>query len=296
MIALATDYNGESRNTGAIKKTLERIARAGIGHIHWCHEWTGSYLYSRYEMTQIKDWLDEWGLKTRGVHASSGEGRNHYRTAEEFVNERSDLKDYVSANENNRRAGVELVQNRIDLARELDAGEIALHLHLPFRIFEHDSDFKQRFYTQAFKSFDDLRPYAEKNGIRICIENLSDSPESCQIEMFDRLFDRYSADFLGLCFDTGHGNITGGGDGLAIVRRFRDRFFIPHIHDNHGTADSHQIPMTGTFNWEGFAEIIIRSPCKTPYLFELNMRGEEDLFFKQVLEADEQFHALIRRK
>ena len=60
---MLTDYRGESRNSVDIKNALTRIAQAGFSHVHWCHEYTGSYLYSVHEMLQIKEWCDEQGLK-----------------------------------------------------------------------------------------------------------------------------------------------------------------------------------------------------------------------------------------
>jgi sugar phosphate isomerase/epimerase len=309
VFALATDYGGESRNTEKIRRTLRGIAEAGFSHVHWCHEWRGGYLYSVYEMQQLKEWLDGLGLKTKGVHASSGEIRSYFATLSEYESGRENLKDYLSPNEYNRRAGVELVKNRVDLAVELGTGEIVLHLHLPFRIFEADRDFREAFYAVVFRSFDELAGYCLERGIKICIENLPDCPEHHQIEMFDRLFERYKPDFMGLCFDTGHGNITSG-NCLEFAVRYIDRLFITHIHDNHGLAqgshqdlvqlvvnsDEHLIPFEGTFNWEGFAETLAKSPYELPYLMEITMRDSgETVFFRKVLEAGRRFHMMAGR-
>jgi sugar phosphate isomerase/epimerase len=309
MFALATDYRGESRNTEKIRRTLASIAEAGFGHIHWCHEWRGGYLYSFHEMRQLKTWLDEMGLKVKGIHASSGETRSQYATVDEFESGRENLKDYVSPNEYNRLAGVELIKNRVDLAGELETGEIVLHLPLPFRIFETDPVFKEKFQAVVFKSFDELTDYCLERKVKICIENLPDIPEHHQIEMFDRLFERYGSDFMGLCFDSGHGNIMSK-NCFEFARRYIERLFIVHLHDNHGAPsesyqaepfpvknlDEHRIPFEGTFDWEGFAEILAKSPYELPYLFEITMRdGDETVFFGKVLEAARRFHALVSR-
>jgi sugar phosphate isomerase/epimerase len=305
MFALATDYRGESRNTEKIRRTLSSIAGAGFSHIHWCHEWRGGYLYSVYEMRQLREWLDERGLKTKGVHASSGEIHSHYTSVAEYNTERENLKDYTSENECSRLAGVELIRNRVDLARELETGEIVLHLPLPFKIFEADSFFKERFFAGAFRSFDELKPYCLERKVRICIENLPGCPEHHQREMFDRLFERYDPDFMGLCFDTGHGNLHSK-NCLDLARRYLQRLFIAHIHDNHGAfpapgaassvrdLDEHRIPFEGTFNWQGFAELLAGSPYQLPYLMELNMGdADEAVFFRKALEAGRRLHAMV---
>jgi sugar phosphate isomerase/epimerase len=295
MFAVATDYNGESRNTERIRQTLLSIAGAGFSSIHWCHEWKGPYLYSFHEMRQIKKWLDDLGLQTKGVHASSGEIRSQYAAPRDFEGERENLKDYVSPNEYNRLAGVELIKNRIDLAGELGTGEIVLHLPLPYRIFESDGSFKEAFYAAVFRSFDELKGYCREKRVRIGIENLPDCPERLQTELFDRLFARYEGSYMGICFDTGHGNITSR-DCLYFARRYTERLFIVHIHDNHGTSDEHLVPFQGTFNWEGFAEILTNSPYETPYLFEITMRDrDEKVFFQKVLESGRKFRALAER-
>jgi sugar phosphate isomerase/epimerase len=96
-------------------------------------------------------------------------------------------------------------------------------------------------------------------------------------------------------FDTGHGNI-GSYDCLHFARRYTERLFIAHIHDNHGTGDEHLIPFEGYFNWEGFAEIAAKSPCENPCLLELNMRGEEEAaFFRKALDAGRKLQAMAER-
>ena len=54
MLAMTTDFHGESRKSEEIRGALSRIAKAGFSHVHWCHECGGSYLYSIHEMLQIR--------------------------------------------------------------------------------------------------------------------------------------------------------------------------------------------------------------------------------------------------
>ena len=53
-LAIATDYRGEGKSMESLRDTLKAISKAGFSHIHWCHEWDGEYLYSVYEMQQIR--------------------------------------------------------------------------------------------------------------------------------------------------------------------------------------------------------------------------------------------------
>jgi sugar phosphate isomerase/epimerase len=309
MIALATDYNGESKNTGRIKETLARIARAGFSHVHWGHEWSGDYSYSVYEMFQIKEWLGELGLGVKGIHATDGvkrRGPEMYRYLWTEQNTRS----YTAENEYNRLAGVELIKNRVDLAHELETREIVLHMQLPYKSFEKDGGYKERYYTQVCRSFDELEPYCKARHIRICVENLMGTPIEHQLYEFKLIFERYDRDFLGLCFDTGHANVVCP-DKLELARLYADRLFSVHIHDNHGlispgcwedgpkmsACDEHILPFEGTFDWEGFAQILAASPYEAPYLLESQCNGgDEDAFLRKAIKAGERFAGMVEQR
>ncbi|MDR0554975.1 MAG: sugar phosphate isomerase/epimerase [Treponema sp.] len=278
---MTTDFHGESRNPGEIRQTLEKIARAGFSHVHWCHEWSGPYLYSIHEMLQIREWLDELGLKVKGVHATHGGG----------------TKDYVSPNEFNRLAGVELVKNRVELAHILDAGAIVLHFKQPVEAFEKDRDYRKRFYAQAFKSFDELEPFCRVRHIRICVENMLSEPPASTHAMFGDLFERYDSGFMGLCFDTGHANAACKENCVEYAERWNDRLFMIHIHDNQGRDDEHILPFEGTFNWEAFAPVLARSPYELPITMEPSFRMEEEdgPWLERAFRAGERFGAMVMK-
>ena len=75
-LAIATDFAGESTRLEDIEDVLKKISEAGFTHVHWCHEWEGDYIYSAYEMQQIKEWMDKYHLKAKALHATKGSRRN----------------------------------------------------------------------------------------------------------------------------------------------------------------------------------------------------------------------------
>ena len=122
--------------------------------------------------------------------------------------------------------------------------------------------------TEQF--LDSLAPAAKELGITLCIENLYESAGGhltegpcCDAgkaaERIDRMNDKYRAQVLGFCFDTGHANLVGL-DMERFITTLGDRLKVLHIHDNDGIADLHQIPFTFTktrenmvsTDWEGF--------------------------------------------
>ena len=81
-LGINTDFANEPWELEEIKNKLREIAEAGFTHIHWCFDWDGDYLYARSEMEQIRSWMDEFGLKEKGLHASKGSRRFVERYAE----------------------------------------------------------------------------------------------------------------------------------------------------------------------------------------------------------------------
>ncbi len=263
-LAVNTDFAGESTRLEQIRTTLERIAQAGFTHIHWCHEWDREYMYSPYEMQQIREWMDEYGLKSKALHSTKGSAKDvnvregHYR------------KDYTSDWEYNRRAGVDLIKNRVDLAQALGAAEIVLHLYVPYITIQKKPEVKEDFYACVFRSLDELMPYCMEKNVRICIENLFDMPGEYMLEAWDRLFGRYPEEFLGLCYDTGHANMVWREQAPEILGRYAHRLYAVHIHDNNGAMDSHWIPGEGNIQWDKVMETISGSAYEGPLLLELS--------------------------
>lgn len=122
--------------------------------------------------------------------------------------------------------------------------------------------------TERFIDF--LAPMAKEMGITICIENLYDGigghlleGPCCNVhkavERIDRINERYQAEVLGFCFDTGHANLVGL-DFESFLITLGKRLKVLHIHDNDGIGDLHQIPFTFTktrentssTDWKGF--------------------------------------------
>lgn len=313
-LAIATDYMGESPDLREVDLRLAHIAEAGFTHVHWAHEWDGDYVYSVHEMEWIRDRLDHYGLKTKGIHASKGS----LRPGGFFQNfHRNDYmrKDYSSLNEYSRKAGVDLIKNRIDMAEILGTSEIVLHMILPCCDFEKD-DYENLYYRQIFRSLDELETYSMDRGVRICIENMWAPDNGRQIQMFDRIFDRYSRNFLGICVDTGHAFLSDEKENmLELAEQYADRLYCIHAQDNQGPPlelrakaknldeycracgeDYHWIPFEGKFDWEGFARILAKSAYSFPILLETACHGEEEMeFLRKNMQAGQKLTNMVKQ-
>lgn len=132
------------------------------------------------------------------------------------------------------------------------------------------SEAKEWAATEAF--LDEIAPLARELGITLCIENLYDMQGDRIVEgpccdaakavkRIDAMNEKYGAEVLGFCFDTGHANLIHL-DFVKFITTLGTRLKVLHIHDNDGWRDLHQIPFAFTktrenksaTDWEGFID------------------------------------------
>ena len=239
-LSLTSDYVTSSK---CPEPYLRRIAEAGFTHVHWCHHWSTDFLYSASEIEQIRRWLGEFGLQVVDLHGSTGSEKNW-----------SSLREYE------RLAGVELVANRVQMTADLSSNVVIMHAP-GVRQGDEENDTAQ---AQLRTSLDALEPVARRLGVRIAIEN-------GDFRGIRALLSEYPPEFLGLCYDSGHGNMDD--KGLDHLDSLKDRLIAVHLHDNDGSGDQHNLPMSGTINWERLAKIIAASSYSKCLSEECNMGG-----------------------
>lgn len=160
----------------------------------------------------------------------------------------------------------QVVPKSMEICHYFDCSYIVVHgLKLRRYVGTEQAEWEE---TQKFIDF--IAPMAKEMGITICIENLYDSVGGhivegpcCDVrrtvERIDRMNDKYHAEVLGFCFDTGHANLVGI-DFEQFITTLDYRLKVLHIHDNDGIGDLHQIPFTFTrtrenkssTDWDGF--------------------------------------------
>ena len=129
---------------------------------------------------------------------------------------------------------------------------------------------EEREWEQTARFLEYLAPMAKDMGITLCVENLYNSVGGhlvegpcCNakkaVERIDSFNEKYGAEVLGFCFDTGHANLVGL-DFEDFLTTLGGRLKVLHIHDNDGRTDQHQIPFTfsrsrenkTSTDWAGF--------------------------------------------
>lgn len=223
---------------------LRAAKKQGFTHIHWCHHWCDDYFYSDGEIDEIRGHLASAGLILSDCHASAGKNAN-----------------WSSLSEEERKKGVELIRNRVDLTSRLDGDAIVLHSWWN----DQDAAEVMKRIDRLKKSLAELEDYCRVRKIKIALENSFQGDAS--FDIIEELFRDFDFGYLGFCWDTGHSNLTEGT--INRADKIKDRLCVLHVHDNNGKSDQHRIPFSGTVDWKRAVEIIAASPYDKPFSLEL---------------------------
>ena len=254
-----------------MRETLAWVAEAGFSHINWNPDAGSSYMLGRAEIDFTAAMVREAGLKVKSLHASNGRNPvSEVRTRQNAAPAFEDRKDIGSKHEWQRQGGVELLQNRIDLAAALGSPDAILHIDIADEVFR-SAETEAAFFDPVWRSLDELMPHCRDQDVRIAVETLQGASRDSWLRLFDLLFDRYPPDFIGLCLDIGHWHIVAGAD-LSILDRHGDRLIATHVHDNFGATDDHLLPFLGTIDWDSVTRAIAATPCEMP----LNLETPQD--------------------
>ncbi len=243
-LAMNTDYHSSLDNPAP---RLHMIAEAGFTHVNWCHHWLDDYFYSAGAVKKISASLRKEGLSLLDQHASAGILAS--------VNSRFPPR---------RKWGTALLKNRIEMCADLGGQAVILHAT-----------------TEAVRyTLDAVQSLCSARGIMIALENLYHSGHAA---LLDSLLKSYDPGFIGMCFDTGHGNLSREDPDQVV--RFRNRLISLHINDNHGKRDDHIPPFDGTVDWTSFIEHLAVSSYQKPLCLECAVgrsgyRGESEFLEK----------------
>lgn len=278
MLSITSDY---VQSTGDPQPYLERIAAAGFAHVHWCHHWNTDFLYSKPEIDQIERWFAEDNLRLLNLHASIP--RTVLR-AGQVARRNIGVRCWnISA-----RPG----SNWSRTASRWRPGSGRMWLLSMCRLMPRRNSKGNR-SGPVCRSLDELLSFAQGQGVRIAVENM----ETDDFGMLTTLLDAYDAGVLGLCYDSGHGNIDGRG--LDNLEKIKARLIALHLHDNDGVSNQHKLPLTGTVDWERLARIISVSPYDKCLNLEVviqnsGITGEAE-FLRQAYAAGEKLASMVEK-
>ncbi len=153
----------------------------------------------------------------------------------------------------------------MEICRFLECPNIVIH---GFKLDRYYGS-EQAEWEKTEEFIESLAPVAKEYGITICMENLWNTLGTHKVEgpgcnavkavkRIDSINEKYGAEVLGFCYDTGHGNLVGL-DPYKFISTLGKRLKVLHIHENDGAEDLHQLPYTFTrtrentsvLDWDG---------------------------------------------
>lgn len=135
------------------------------------------------------------------------------------------------------------------------------------------------YYRSLAASLDVLLPEAEKCGVVIALENQWTPLNHSRCLL--RIMEQFRSPHLGLCYDSGHGNLMEKGmlfpgrtcvpyiwEDLGspveweenLIEKFSPWMVNCHLHDNNGINDEHKLPGEGTVDWQRIMNVLRGSP------------------------------------
>ncbi len=251
-----------------MRESLALARGAGFTHINFTTDGGSSYMFSDAEIAFTAGMIREAGLKVKSLHASNGRNRVHeVASRRDSTPVMETRRDIGSPHNWQRESGIELVQNRVALAAALGSPDAILHIDISDAVFATPQA-EAAFFDPFWRSLDALEPFCRAHGVRIAVENLLCASADSWLALFDRLFARYDAGFLGLCLDTGHWFAAAGPGDMSILDRHGDRLIATHVHDNFGVIDEHLLPFDGRIDWPTMMRAIAATPCEMPLNLE----------------------------
>ncbi len=237
---------------GDPEDVLKRISEYGFTHLLWSHHWNTDFAYGQYELSAISEMLKRYNLTLQDVHGCAN--------AE---------KSWFSVLEYQRKAGIELMVNRLEMMQKLNATGV-LVMHQP-RIKTNSSPeeiaLKRRQFESLKKSMDEIIPILEKMDAKLALENMPGDTW----EFLRYLLDNYPSERIGFCFDSGHANINLKNQ-FKECEEYRSRIMAVHLHDNNAESDQHLSPFSGTVDWDLTAKILKNSSYSGVINFELHIQ------------------------
>ena len=235
--------------------SLERIWQAGIPAVEI------------FFAKQHLDWTDQAQIAELGHFFRDTELKVHSVHSPIYTDDvwgRSGPHSIITITEHVKPKRVQMVDQ---IKRAIEFAETVPFRYLIQHIGVAGEEYDDRKIEAAFTALDELRIFARHRGVEILLENIPNA-----FSTSERLLAFFVETHLnlGICFDTGHANLSEGVD--EAFSRLRSRVRSTHVHDNDGASDSHLFPLLaagGTIDWKETVNRFRHCGDQFPLLLEL---------------------------
>lgn len=116
---------------------------------------------------------------------------------------------------------------------------------------------------------------AKKYGTGIALENLFGIMMFGGSDLLMRICDSFNDDRVGICWDTGHANISKEDQADAITK-LGSRIKCTHVHNNWGVRDDHAPPIYGNIEWNRVIPALAATGYDGPLTLETHCWYNDD--------------------
>ncbi len=186
----------------------------------------------KYSASQVKKILDEYELIPASYHCDFGE---HI--------------DLANDSSISRESSVNNIASEAEFAEKLEIRDMVVH---PCGV-ECENDAARDNFRRSLEL---LAKKMELFGVRCLIENIpAEYPYGSEPGILAADVSELQSPLLGLCFDTGHANMSASGVD-AQIRDTKGFMHFMHTHDNDGTRDNHRLPFTSGIDWKSVSDAL----------------------------------------
>jgi sugar phosphate isomerase/epimerase len=140
------------------------------------------------------------------------------------------------------RSGADIVVRQIEMLSAMGVKAAVLHCDDMIEL-ANDGLCSAEIIERNIEALRALMPRIEGFGITVCLENLQKRFSSVDELLY--IIDSVGSDFLGICLDTGHLNLSQTSTQREFILKAGKRLKALHIADNDGTRDQHRSPFSG---------------------------------------------------
>jgi len=200
-----------------------------------------------------------------------------------------DMFSLSALSEKERKRAVYYTKKTIDTTSRIDAEVVVLHLgkveikdrinklacvyrnkdkqgyiKLKKQMLRERKEKSERFFAQALRSLEELCSYAQRQKVKLGIENRYYFNEIPSFEEMQTLLEDFSSPPLYYWHDVGHAQVY---ENLELIKhkafldRFSQRMIGIHLHDIEG-IDDHRAPLKGKFDFTQLLPYITRETIK----------------------------------
>lgn len=210
-----------------------------------------------FEVQVLISELSAYGIRIHSVHAPFGPGY-----------------DISSPDDSIHERGVDALIEAIELASLMDVQRVIVHASDKF------PNSVNRRFERARGVLREVASIAKESDAVLAVENLPPGYLAHTPDELFALLEGIDRDSVGICFDSGHANLSG--NFCSFAEALLPYAVVAHVHDNDGMADQHRFPGEGIIDWHAFAATYRSTGCEASITLECAL--PEDLIWSEAFQ------------